>query len=329
MGALTSAPRQGTSLVLDIGGTTTDMAVILNKVPVLEGVGIEISGFKTLIRALKTSSVGLGGDSVVKIVNGRIVIGPERRGRAMAFGGPAPTPTDALCVLKIMPEGDAARAADGMTMLAEKLGRSVVETAQAVYEHFCAEVVRNARALVDDINSKPLYTVYEYWEGHQVKPDKILVLGGPAVFFADQIEKVSGIKTAAVPKCAIANALGAAFARTTCEVSLFADTQRGIMTAPEENFFERIGSSFTRDDAQKKTLELLTRKARKCGATSDDLEMDILENQQFNMVRGFSAAGRNIRIKAQVRPGLISGYQVIADKLSKEIVIMNGARQEC
>ena len=187
----------------------------------------------------------------------------------------------------------------------------------------------DCRALVDDINSKPLYTVYEYWEGHQVKPDKILVLGGPAVFFADQIEKVSGIKTAAVPKCAIANALGAAFARTTCEVSLFADTQRGIMTAPEENFFERIGSSFTRDDAQKKTLELLTRKARKCGATSDDLEMDILENQQFNMVRGFSAAGRNIRIKAQVRPGLISGYQVIADKLSKEIVIMNGARQEC
>ena len=329
MGAIPFSGEQEETLVLDIGGTTTDMAVILNKVPVLEGVGIEISGFKTLIRALKTSSVGLGGDSVVKIVNGRIIIGPERRGRAMAFGGPAPTPTDALCVLKIMAEGDAARAGEGMAMLAEKLGRSVMETARAVYEHFCAEVVRHARALVDDINSKPLYTVYEYWEGHQVKPGKILVLGGPAVFFADQIEKVSGIQTAAVPKCAIANALGAAFARTTCEVSLFADTQRGIMTAPEENFFERIGSSFTRDDAQKKTLELLTRKARKCGASSDDLEMDILENQQFNMVRGFSAAGRNIRIKAQVRPGLISGYQVIADKLSKEIVIMNGARQEC
>jgi len=98
------------------------------------------------------------------------------------------------------------------------------------------------------------------------------------------------------------------------------------MTAPEENFFERIGSSFTREDAQEKTLELLTRKARKSGASEKDLELDILENQQFNMVRGFSAAGRNIRIKAQVRPGLISGYQVIADKLCREVTIINGAQ---
>jgi hypothetical protein len=40
------------------------------------------------------------------------------------------------------------------------------------------------------------------------------------------------------------------------------------------------------------------------------------------MVRGFSAAGRNIRIKAQVSPGLISGYQVIADKLCSDLTII-------
>ncbi|MEW6076826.1 MAG: hydantoinase/oxoprolinase family protein [Thermodesulfobacteriota bacterium] len=329
MGAIPFSGDQEEALVLDIGGTTTDMAVILKRVPVLEPVGIEIAGFKTLIRALKTRSVGLGGDSVVKIMNGKITIGPERKGHAMAFGGPVPTTTDALCVLNMMPEGDAAKAAAGMKMLADELDRPVVETARAVFEHFCAEVVRHARSLVDDINSKPVYTVYEYWEGRQIKPDKILLLGGPAACFVDQIEKVSGVKTMAVPKCAMANALGAAFARTTCEVSLFADTERGIITAPEENYFEKISSAFTREDAQKKALELLEQKARRSGASRDDLEMDILENQQFNMVRGFSAAGRNIRIKAQVRPGLVSGYQVISEKLSKEMAMMNGARQIC
>jgi N-methylhydantoinase A/oxoprolinase/acetone carboxylase beta subunit len=328
MGGIPFAGEQEEALILDIGGTTTDMAVVLKKVPVLEPVGIEIAGFKTLIRALKTRSVGLGGDSVIKIINGKIMIGPERKGRAMAFGGATPTPTDALRVLNIMTEGDAVRAGEGMKILADQLHLSVPETARAVYEHFCAEVVRHARALVDEINSKPVYTVYEYWEGRRINPDKILVLGGPAACFAGQIEKMSGISTTAVPKSAMANALGAAFARTTCEVSLFADTQRGILTAPEENYFEKINSSFTREDAQKKTLELLARKARKCGASRDDLEMDILENQQFNMVRGFSAAGRNIRIRAQVRPGLVSGYQVIADKLGKDIVTINGACQQ-
>jgi len=184
MGGIPFAGEKEEALVLDIGGTTTDMAVILKKVPVLEPVGIEIGGFKTLIRALKTKSVGLGGDSTVKVLNGEITIGPERTGRAMAFGGPSPTPTDALCVLKIMTEGDAVKAADGMKMVADELGRSVIETARAVFEQFCSEIVRHAQALVDDINSKPVYTVYEYWEGHQVKPDKILVLGGPAACFA-------------------------------------------------------------------------------------------------------------------------------------------------
>ena len=39
MGAIPFSGEHEETLVLDIGGTTTDMAVILNKVPVLEPVG--------------------------------------------------------------------------------------------------------------------------------------------------------------------------------------------------------------------------------------------------------------------------------------------------
>ena len=45
------------------------------------------------------------------------------------------------------------------------------------------------------------------------------------------------------------------------------------------------------------------------GANPDHLEMEILESQAFNMVRGFNTTGRNIRIRAQVKPGLIHGYE--------------------
>jgi N-methylhydantoinase A len=55
MGALASAPKSGASLILDIGGTTTDMAIFIDGVPLLAPLGIEIGPYKTLIRALRPS----------------------------------------------------------------------------------------------------------------------------------------------------------------------------------------------------------------------------------------------------------------------------------
>jgi len=329
MGAIPFCEKNEEVIVLDIGGTTTDIGVVLNQVPVLEPVGIELAGHKTLIRALKTTSVGLGGDSVLALADGHLKIGPGRRGRAMAFGGPEPTPTDALRILDRIATGDQQKSLAGMQELAARMEMPVAQAAEHIYQHFCREVIRHATALVDEINSKPLYTVREYLEGHTVRPNRILVLGGPAPCFARELEMISDIPTMVVPKWGVANAMGAAFARTTSEVTLFADTQRGILTAPEENFFDKITGSFSREDAVKKTLALLKKKALERGASEADLEMEVVENLQFNMVRGFSAAGRNIRIKAQVVPGLISGYDVIARKLTTEMAMQAEAGNVC
>jgi N-methylhydantoinase A/oxoprolinase/acetone carboxylase beta subunit len=63
MGSIAFAPKNHESLVLDIGGTTTDMAVLLDGVPLLAPLGIEIGEYRTVIRSLLTRSIGLGGDS--------------------------------------------------------------------------------------------------------------------------------------------------------------------------------------------------------------------------------------------------------------------------
>jgi len=101
MGAAAFGSQDEDTLVMDIGGTTTDMAVLIQGAPVLDPLGINLGEYKTLIRSLETLSIGLGGDSAVRVIDGKLVIGPERLGPAMAYGGPAPTPTDALCLLKI------------------------------------------------------------------------------------------------------------------------------------------------------------------------------------------------------------------------------------
>ncbi|MCK4534620.1 MAG: hydantoinase/oxoprolinase family protein, partial [Syntrophobacterales bacterium] len=99
MGILSLTNGSRDAVALDIGGTTTDIAIFAGGTPLLEPLGVTIDGHKTLIRGLLTRSIGVGGDSRVRYEDGRLVIGPERDGPAAAFGGPSPTPTDAMIAL--------------------------------------------------------------------------------------------------------------------------------------------------------------------------------------------------------------------------------------
>jgi N-methylhydantoinase A/oxoprolinase/acetone carboxylase beta subunit len=306
MGAISSAPSQGTCLVLDIGGTTTDMAVLIDKAPLLAPLGIEICRYKTLIRALQTESIGIGGDSTVRVREGRLTIGPDRTGKAMAYGGPEPTPTDAFHVLGKGAGGDATRSRAGLEPVAKALNLSVDQTAKLIFETACRTILDGAAEMIDTINSKPVYTVHELWEGSRIRPDHLLILGGPAPQFADQLQTMFNGKVHVVPNYQVANAIGCALARTTCEVTLFADTAQGLATAPGEGFNSKISSNFTLANARDMTDDLLRKKAIKRGAGSETLETEILEESQFNMIRGFQTIGKNIRVRMQLKPGLIS-----------------------
>ena len=314
MGAVACGPQKEDTLVMDIGGTTTDIAVLVHCSPVLDPLGIELGKYKTLIRSLETLSIGLGGDSAVRIDNGRLRVGPERLGPAMAYGGSSPTPTDALFILENISNGSRAKAVEGIAPLASTLGISVKACAAEILDIACKKILSAGRQLIDRINSKPVYTIHELQEGYVVDPKSILVLGGPAPYFAKYLEQISNYRVRVVPRWKVANAIGAALARTTCEVTFFADTERRIAQAPEENFRQTIDHGFDVNAAIRQASELLKAKAVKRGANADKLEMDVLESLQFNMVRGFNTTGKNIRIKMQITPGLIHGYDQLTAK---------------
>lgn len=321
MGSLAFAFYDEESLVMDIGGTTTDMAILVNHVPVLNPLGICLSPYKTLIRSLESHSIPVGGDSCVYIHEGRIQIGPERIGPAMAYGGSVPTPTDALCVMGKLKSGDKDRSFQGFQSIARDLGCSIEAAAVQVFDHTCRAILKEAHVLIDRINQKPVYTIHELQEGYQVNPRKILILGGPALFFAQHFEEISSFRVGVVPRWDVANAIGAALERTTCEVSLFADTQQGIAMAPEERLTAAVTRDFSNSDAVLTAGELLKLKAARQGTSPEEMEMEVVENQQFNqfnMVKRFYTAGKNIRVKVQIKPGLIDKYDTIAGILSTE-----------
>ncbi|MDE4599792.1 hydantoinase/oxoprolinase N-terminal domain-containing protein [Sinorhizobium meliloti] len=70
------------AIVSDIGGTTTDVAVLEKGRPRLDAEGAVVGGFRTMVEAVAMRTSGLGGDSEVKIndrgLKARLDLGPRR-----------------------------------------------------------------------------------------------------------------------------------------------------------------------------------------------------------------------------------------------------------
>ena len=71
-------PADGTLFVSDIGGTTTDIAVLRGGRPQLSAEGARVGGFRTMVEAVAVHTLGLGGDSEVKFENKALQVGPRR-----------------------------------------------------------------------------------------------------------------------------------------------------------------------------------------------------------------------------------------------------------
>ena len=293
------------AILLDIGGTTTDIFFLADGVPLFEPLGIKIDNYKTLVRAIYSVSIGLGGDSSIDIKDGKIKIGPKREGYPYAFGGPKPTPTDAMIVLGLMKDGNKEKALQSMETLGNQLNLSVENMAREILDTMGNIIKEKIDKLLYEINSHPVYTVKELLHGKKIDPKLINIIGGPANVLAPILEKKFNLPCYYPKNYHVANAIGAALAKTTTEITMLVDTAQRILSVPELEVYKKIDKNYTLNSARKKAMELLEKSAISLGAKKDEIEAEITEESSFNMVRGFYTSGKNIRIQAQVKPGLI------------------------
>ncbi len=70
------------ALVSDIGGTTTDVALLKDGLPEIDPMGARVGGFRTMVEAVAMRTWGLGGDSEVHVLtqglDGGLRLGPRR-----------------------------------------------------------------------------------------------------------------------------------------------------------------------------------------------------------------------------------------------------------
>ena len=307
MGIEALLPVGGDGIFLDIGGTTTDIFFLVNGSPLFKQEGIKIDKYKTLVRSIYSVSIGLGGDSRIKIEDGKLEIGPDKEARPYCQGGEEPTPTDAMLALGLMEDGDQERSRYIMEDMGRRLNKSGDDMANLILDTMGDIIKDKIDSLLEEINSKPVYTVKEVLYGREVRPEHINIIGGPAKSLTATLEEKLGLPCNFPKNYHIANAVGATLAKPTQDITLMADTEQGFITIPELNVHESIRGEYNLQMAKEQAVKLLVEHINLMDSemliTQKDIE--ITEESSFNMVDGFYTRGQNIRVEAQVKPGLI------------------------
>lgn len=303
MSALVDQNKDG--ILLDIGGTTTDIFFVVDGVPLFEPLGITIDNHKTLVRSIYSLSMGLGGDSQVALKDNEFIVGPRRMGEPVALGGTVPTPTDAMIVLGEIDDGDKSKAIEALTNFAETLSVDVEEVAEMILDTMVNQIYTKVNELLVKINSKAVYTIHELLEDRKIKPEFITIIGGPAKILSKRLKSVFELDVVYPKDYKLANAIGAALAKPTIEINMIADTERKRLSVPELELYEVIDRNYNIQKAEARALNLVTEAALELGATRGEVEAEIVESSSFNMVNGYFGASKNIRVKAQIKPGLI------------------------
>ncbi len=304
MGIIALCDIHEDAVILDIGGTTTDIAVFASGAPVIERDGIMVGSYHTLVRALRTLSIGVGGDSRLRVAEGVVRVGPDRSGPAVACGGAQPALMDAMNYLGLASVGNVESSAKAISQLALLWDMYPEKLAQSAVDRAVQNIVESVQRLLEEVNSQPVYTIIKLLEGATLNPEQVFAMGGPAAALAPLLTKAMGKQVEVPANHAVANAIGAALTRTTADLELFADTEKGVLLVPTLGVRDTVPPRYRVVDAVEDARRYLLEYLAGLGVACNESEVDVIESESFAMVDPYGGRGDNIRVRCQVRPGI-------------------------
>jgi len=311
MGVLALTDPGQSSVVVDIGGTTTDLALILSGKPLLSAKGARVGSLLTQVRAFAVKSVAIGGDSAVAVSSccGSLTVGPHRDGAPLCMGGYGPTPTDALRVLGLTQIGDAAKAEKAMQIVAQSLGCTAMQAAEKVVDAVVDKIVFEINEMFREWEQEPAYRIWEILKREKLSAQSVVGVGGGAPPLVPLVAARLGAAAIVPPYAAVANAIGAAVARPTLTLNLHIDTEKGEFSVAEEGQTGRVtDQKMTPDDAERLARRLLGERAALLGIGEYAGEAEVTYSEVFNMIRGWSTVGRLMDVRMEIPAGLLPSW---------------------
>ena len=196
------------AMVIDVGGTTSDVGMLMNGFPRRSGIEVEIGGVLTNFRMPDVLAIGLGGGSHVEEQGnklGPLSVGHELAKKALCFAGGILTATDIACA--------AGRIHFGSAELVTDIDATVIDTAMVtIFDMY--------NAVIDRMKTGP-------------DPLPLIAVGGGSFLIPDGLP---GITEVIRPDYAgVANAVGAAIGKIGAEAEMvYSRSDQGRVTAHDE-----------------------------------------------------------------------------------------------
>jgi N-methylhydantoinase A/oxoprolinase/acetone carboxylase beta subunit len=180
------------AIVVDMGGTTTNVGVLEHGFPRESSIAVSIGGVRTSFMMPDFVSIGVAGGSIVRRVDGDVVVGPESVGyelvtKGIAWGGDTITATDVALALGKMRIDDPRCSPERARKLIPR------DLAERAYSY----IVRRVEEAIDKVKTRP-------------DPMPVILVGGGSAMLPRKLEGASEVIR---PEGAqSANAIGAATA---------------------------------------------------------------------------------------------------------------------
>jgi N-methylhydantoinase A/oxoprolinase/acetone carboxylase beta subunit len=179
------------AMVVDIGGTTSDVGMLMQGFPRESAVAVDIGGVRTNFRMPDVLAIGLGGGSIVRDDGARIgpdSVGYEITSRALIFGGDTLTTTDIIVAAGLEDIGDRSRVAH--------IPARTIKTALDTIHRMADEAVDRMKT--------------------SAEPLPVILVGGGSILISRDLPSAS--RVIRPENASVANAIGAAIAQVGGEV---------------------------------------------------------------------------------------------------------------
>ncbi|MEC5423153.1 hydantoinase/oxoprolinase family protein [Virgibacillus sp. C22-A2] len=186
--------NKSNALVIDVGGTTSDVGVLTNSFPRQSSLAVEIGGVRTNFRMPDIMSVGLGGGTIIHVNEDQTFqVGPDSVGyrlteKALIFGGDTLTTTDIVVALGKADLGDPSKVAH--------LDKDLLESVYAKMVSMVEEALDKMKTSAD--------------------PIPVILVGGGSILLPD---KLKGASEVICPNnFGVANAIGSAISQVSAQI---------------------------------------------------------------------------------------------------------------
>lgn len=309
------------TVALDIGGTTTDISLWKHGRPLMTKNGVSIREYPSAVRSFAVTSVGIGGESVVRLKNGNLTVGPERVGPSVPLGGVEPTLGDALIVLGHANYGDFNLASRALQDLADAIQDTLqsnnvntsnnqlahIKTAPDVARLIVQNALKTIQHGIDEVveaeNKRPIYVVADIVNPDIFVPEHIVVVGGTAPSLGASIGEYMDLPIMIPENAAVANAIGAALALSTIELTVHVDTKRRLLVIPELGIKQQNCTLKRAEQVVERAKEALSEEAFRLGLDTSQ-EIEIISIEDFPVVEGWQSMERLITVKVQLAAGV-------------------------